>query len=118
MGKPTKSSTALAGAWLRAADDLGLEVMVPYQLEGGFQFVALVRHFGSPKGMLILASWDEGYAAAAERSGFGYSCMDSPFYETYDRQLFVDVLTDWTWMGDPATRPTWYTDSSDDIAAI
>lgn len=91
--------------------------MVPYRL-GGFEFVALVRSFGGPKGTLVLASWDDRYAAAAKQHGFGYSCMDSPFYETYDRQLFVDALTDWTWTGDPARRPDWCPESSGDAAAI
>jgi hypothetical protein len=118
MGKPTENSVALADAWRIAADDLGIELVAPYQLEEGFEFVALVRHFGSPKGMLVLARWDEGHAAAAARCDFGYSCMDSPFYQTYDRQLFVDVLTDWSWTGEPAARPAWYTESSDDIEAI
>ena len=118
MGKASKDWTALATAWHRAAKDLGIDVVAPYLLDEEFEFVALVRNFGSLKGMLILASWDERCATAAEQHGFGYSCMDSPFYETYDRKLFVDVLTDWTWTGDPTTRPAWCTESSGDAAAI
>src|SRR5260370_15802155 len=118
MGKPAESASALAVAWLRAADDLVIEVVAPYQLEGRFDFVALIRHFGSPNGMLVLSSWGEEHAAAAERCGFGYSCMDSPFYQTYDRELFVEALTDWTWTGDPAAKPDWYAESNDDVGAI
>jgi len=117
MGK-TKDSTAVASAWRRAADDLGIEVVTPYWLDDGFEFVALVRNFGSPNGMLVLASWDERHAAAAEQRGFGCSCMDSPLYETYDRQLFVEALTDWTWTGDPARRPDWCNESGGNVAAI
>jgi hypothetical protein len=119
MGTASADSTPLASAWRRAADDLGIEVVVPYRLDERFVFVALVRNFGSPNGMLVLAEWDEKSAAAAEQQGFGFSCMDSPFYEKYDRQLFVDVLSDWTWTGDPEQTPAWCTESSgDDVAAI
>jgi hypothetical protein len=114
MGKALDS--ALARAWLKAADDLQIEVVAPFRLESGFQFVALVRFFGAPNGMLVLDSWDEERAAAAENFGFGFSCMDSPFYETYDRERFIEVLTDWTWTGDPEHRPDWYTESNDDGA--
>ncbi len=109
--------SALAIAWLKAADDLQIEVVAPYRLEDRFEFVALVPSFGSPNGMLVLGSWDEEGAAAAERFGFGFSCMDSPFYETYDRERFVEVLTDWTWTGDSTRRPHWY-GVSDDVEAI
>ena len=34
-------------------------------------------------------------ATAAEQSGFGYSCVDSPFYQSYDRSSFIEALTDW-----------------------
>ena len=118
MGERPEHSSALAAAWVRAAGDLGVEVVAPYQLEGGFEFVALVRHFGGPNGMLILGSWDKEHAAAAERSGFGYSCMDSPFYQTYRRELFVEALTDWGWTGEPAAKPYGYSEGSDDNAAI
>jgi hypothetical protein len=110
MDKPLGVTSALATAWLKAADDLQIEVVAPFQIGSRFEFVALVRFFGAPNGMLVLDSWDEERAAAAERSGFGFSCMDSPFYQTYDRARFVEVLTDWTWTGDPVRRPDWYTE--------
>lgn len=105
---------ALASAWRRVAADLGIEVVVPYHLDGRFEFVALVRNFGSPKGMLVLASWDEKDADAAMQHGFGYSCVEAPFYGTYNRELFVDLLTDWRWTGDPAARPAWCIETSGD----
>ncbi len=110
--------SVLAAAWLRAADDLGVEIMAPYRLEDRFEFVALIRHFGSPNGMLVLACWDEECAAAAERRGFGYSCTDSPFYQKYDREVFVEALTDWGWTNDPAAKPDWYSESGDDVETI
>jgi hypothetical protein len=115
MGKSGRDSMALATAWREAAEDLGVEVVLPYRLDGRVDFVALVRDFGGPKGMLVLASWDEGKAEAATQHGFGYSCMDSPFYETYNRERFVEILTDWTWTGNPTARPAWCIESSGDV---
>jgi hypothetical protein len=112
MGERARSPVALAAAWLKAGEDLGVGVVAPYQLEG-LEFVVLVRDFGGPNGMLILESWDPERAAVAERAGFGYSCMDSPFYQIYRREVFVEALTDWRWTGDPAAKPNWYLESGD-----
>jgi len=106
--------TGLARAWRTAADDLGVEVVVPYELGAGLEYVALVRNFGSANGTLILEEWDDRLCAAAVKHGFGLSCMDSRFYPTYDRHSFIEALIDWTWMGDPDKKPEWCIEIDED----
>jgi hypothetical protein len=102
----------LTKAWEMAADDLGIEVVLPYMLRSSkgqeAEYVALVRDFGSDKGMLVLASSDSEKMKLAEDAGFGFSCMLSPFYRDYDRSLFTELLTDWGWTGIPEDKPEWY----------
>ena len=99
----------LRDAWKRAAKDLNIKVIVPFVLESA-EYVALVPGFGTPKGMLILSSWQSEMARLAWENGYGYSCVSIASYGVYERQLFIEKLTDWGWHGTPNTQPDWYTD--------
>jgi hypothetical protein len=50
--------------------------------------------------------------------GFGYSCMDSPSFHTYERKVFIEALNDWGWTGEPAAKPEWYSEGSNPEGAI
>jgi hypothetical protein len=112
MNDAARMFDALRKAWLQAADDLDFRVVAPYRLDDRYDFPALVLDFGSPKGMVVLETWDEGRASAAQDAGFGFSTMDSTSYRSYDRERFVECLEDWGWCGDPDSSPAWYRGNS------
>ena len=105
----------IASAWRAAADDLRLEVLVPYVVQSGgreYRFIALIRSFGSAQGTLLCLpdQWDEqGFAEVAGESGFYCSGVYPQSYSRYDRKHFVETLNDWGWFGDQSSMPDWYT---------
>lgn len=110
------AKSKLAEKWEAARNDLGLDIVIPYQVDFGnnFQVQAklLVRNFGARKGTLIFTDMDLVWPHRNELSnlGYGYCVLDEPTDKTnevYDRDLFIDMLSEWEWTGDEATRPTW-----------
>lgn len=93
---------ALAKVWDEAATDLDIDV------ENHGRRI-LVLGFGSEAGMLCecceTRDEEESLRKAAEEIGAGWSVLGD-WYLTYDRESFVDALTDWGWFGkgDP---PAW-----------
>jgi hypothetical protein len=104
-------SSILIRAWQIAAQDLGIEIVIPFvlTLKNGEQVPAdlLIKDFGP-----ILVATDAaeetfrrlGDQLAAE--GYGYSAF---FGEelTYDREDFIEILNDWGWTGPEERRPAW-----------
>jgi len=89
---------------------LGIRVTAPFKLERdgtAYEFDALVHDFGSERGMLLFAEWDDTKARAATACGFGYSCMEPGLY---DRAVAIEVMRDWGWARDVHSRPPWYDD--------
>ena len=107
--------TALAQAWRTAATDLQFEFVSPYTFvdnEGNPHTCAgLLVHFGGPKGTLIISQYDDDAAldVVGPALGFYTSALNPRAYEKYDRERFIDTLTDWGWYGDPEKRPAWFT---------
>jgi hypothetical protein len=108
----------LSQAWITAAGELGIEVVSPFVLatpQGkNIEYTALVKNFGTVKGMLILSSYDMEKREIASGSGFGYSCLDSDYYRRYERRLFVETLNEWGWKGSKSGQPGWYEECTDD----
>jgi len=95
-----------------AAQDLGIEVVVPFvlTLKNGEEVRAdvLVKDFG-PTLVVTEAAAETfrrlGDELAAE--GYGYSVFCGGEL-TYDREHFIEILTDWGWTGAEDRRPEWY----------
>jgi hypothetical protein len=106
---------SIADAWHTAVADLQLEVIAPYVAQtdkGEYEFIALIKNFGSEQGTLLCLpeQWDdEGFAGVAEQLGFYCSGIYPESYCRYDRQHFIDTLNDWGWFGDQSKTPKWYT---------
>ena len=97
----------LAAAWRRAAD-LGLNVTAPFDLaDGSASCIAWVADFGSTRGTVVAGrrSASKDIRAFATSGAMYCSEVDEEAYSRYDRELFVETLTDWGWFGDPTTLP-------------
>ena len=99
-------------SWKKASDDLKIKIQAPFMLitkdKGTFQFDLLIEGFGSPLGTVILSidNMDEFYTP--EEYGYYCSALNSDRYETYNRQRFIDTLTDWGYFGEISKTPDWY----------
>jgi hypothetical protein len=112
---PIEASPLLA-KWRRAASDLGLDVVGPFEvilLSGTcLQAPVLIRCFGGANGMLLIFSYESVKERSSEilQAGYGFSVVSMPdLDEDYDREIFVEVLSDWGWSGAEAERPAWLT---------
>lgn len=97
--------------WRTAASDLGLQLETPatIRLPGvSFSAVALLRHFGGARGMIIVSDYAVVRPHHAELidSGFGYSTMSDPI-DSYERDACLEVLRDWRWTGPADESPHW-----------
>ena len=105
-------SAKIRDAWIRAAADLGIDVIAPFTIETGdgrYTFVGLVKNFGRVKGTLIGTPDDEKIMSEiAIRYDYYYSMLFES-YETYQKQYFIDTLDDWQWFGADDKKPEWYT---------
>jgi hypothetical protein len=100
--------TRLQNDLVRAGKSLGLRIITPYEvtLPSGRNVVAdaLIPEIGSPKGMLIVQSYDaiEDITDEIVNCGYGYSVLDEPGAdETFDLEAYVDMFADWGWDGRP-----------------
>ena len=60
--------------------------------------------------MLVLSDYArvEGWTDEIVREGYGYSVLSEPDSgEDYDRDVFIEVLSDWDWSGPESERPSW-----------
>jgi hypothetical protein len=92
-------------AWAKAATELGIDVVTPFFLSAvGIEYVALIRDFGRGTGTVVLAFGSENVAVgvdAAKEAGYYCSTLNAAVYSSYDRALFIEMLDDWGWYGDP-----------------
>lgn len=101
----------LVDALRTAAADLGLDVVAPYELEGGRQYAALIRGFGGKQGTLV--DWlGSGHPSTGCGDDLFVSVLNPDAYVPYDRDLMVETLNDWGWQSDPARAPAWFTDDA------
>jgi hypothetical protein len=102
---------SLGAYWRAAASDLSLELESPatIRLAGAtLTAVALLRHFGGGRGMIIVSDYGvlRPHHAELIDSGFGYSTMSDPT-DPYERDGCIEVLRDWGWTGPADESPRW-----------
>ena len=109
-----QEQSRLIQMWKEAADDLGLEITVPFDLTLGsgvkLHIPLLLRHFGGEEGMLVLSDYNTVKSISDElvQAGYGFSVLDEPrSEEKYVRQDYIDILIDWGWFGDQTEKPDW-----------
>ncbi len=98
--------------WKMASEDLNIEIVIGHSLilSSGTQVESLflVKKFGAEKGMLILPK-DLDIVSCRdeiEQLGYGYSFLSEPFdNEEYSVKDYAELLDDWGWSGDPASKP-------------
>jgi hypothetical protein len=103
----------ISKAWRRAAIDLGIRVVTPFEMvsESGVSelFEAHILDFGGPKGTVV-GNQDGDFGQNELRSRMGYYASNlHASYRTYTKQFFIDTLNDWKWFGEPGREPEWYT---------
>lgn len=106
----------LQNAWRVAAKELGLDVVIPFELKArAFTIRAeiLLRHFGSPQGMLIVSDYRviEPVRDQVIALGYGFATMtepdrDWPFTQE-EKDAFIEMLDDWRWSGPLDDAPEW-----------
>jgi hypothetical protein len=102
--------------WKAARDDLNLEIVTPYEVEVGNNLrvhaESLVKYFGGKNGTLIFTNIDAFRPVGEELcdQGYGISVLDEPTSEAnelYNRDLFINLLSEWEWTGDDRAKPDW-----------
>lgn len=104
----------LLDEWYEAARDLDLDIQVPFavSLPSGTQIQGrlLVKHFGSENGMIVVTENSSVFPFVAEivEAGYGFCALSEPSeHECYDREVYVEMLRDWGWVGAEEARPLW-----------
>lgn len=102
----------LIDIWRTAANDLGITIVAPFSLKTTsgkiIEADLLVNNFGSSKGMIIVKRYESisQYTKEIAEMGYGFSVMDEPGVdENYDKDCFIEILTDWGWNGEQSKRP-------------
>ena len=106
--------STIAKEWEAVCDDLGVEIVAPFCVEIGNNVTIhaelLVKHFGAPNGMLIVTDYDliEPHVKQLLKAGYGFSVLEElSADESYDRETYVRMLSDWTWSGPEDQKPEW-----------
>lgn len=111
---------SLIEEWEAARDDLGIEIVAPYVVDlgdGKKLFVPiLIKHFGHKQGMLVVSDFQalKPYEHQLWAMGYGMSVLEEPT-DPYDREVMIELLSDWGWTGDPAQKPAWIRDHEPDV---
>ncbi len=110
----TEKFSKLLKFWQEAASDLGLQLMVPFNLTlaSGHKLEAifLIQKFGTAKGMLIFGQYDEiaPYVDEIVDAGYGFSVLDEPMEnEKFNKEEYIELLADWGWYGGVDFQPDW-----------
>ena len=112
------SKSKLLQEWETARDDLGLEIVAPYEVDlgnnGKLRAEILVKNFGGRNGTLIFTDEDKFWKYHEQLSAlhYGTSVLDEPTdedNEIYDRDSFIEMLSEWEWTGEAGAKPGWVT---------
>jgi len=99
-------------AWTEASEDLGIKFIAPYRFTAAngeiFEAAGLLPQFGTGKGVLIIdQKTDDEAIAIAEQSGeYFLSALSPRYYYNYNRELFIETLSEWGWIGE-GDAPEW-----------
>ena len=103
---------AISKAWRDAADDLGIRVTAPFDINTdsgeAVCYEAFIADFGGPTGTVVGVRSDPFPDPLRTSRGFYVSNLGAS-YRQYDRELFIATLNDWKWFGDETSKPNWYT---------
>ena len=100
-------------AWIDASKDLGIRFINPYKFIGlnnkEYEVTGLLPDFGNGKGVLITdRKTDTEAFIMAELEGDYFSTGLNPrYYDKYERESFIETLSDWGWNGDESKKPDW-----------
>jgi hypothetical protein len=107
----TKIEIKVVVAWREAAAELGFQFTSPFLVTGldgeRFEALGLVHQFGGRIGMLISADPSADVYPKVE-AGYGVSYLAATGYVEYNRALWIEMLGDWGFWGEPSASPTWY----------
>jgi hypothetical protein len=98
--------------WSEAAVDLGVKFVSPYKFIGingkEYEVDGLLPEFGFGKGVLITSRHtnEDAVLMAEESNEYMIPGLNPTYYETYDRQHFIETLSDWGWIGH-GNKPNW-----------
>ncbi|EKO16890.1 MULTISPECIES: hypothetical protein [Leptospira] len=106
--------TKLQKIWKDAAENLNLEVEIPFSIiladNLKINVSVLLKNFGAKNGMLIITNYEdvEPYLEKIYEAGYGFSTLSEPSEnEQYSRKDFIELLSDWGWTGDVNLKPEW-----------
>ena len=100
--------------WKQASKELNFDLEAPYKLEdsdNSYQCIAMVPHFGNPKGIVILLTFppdfptDSKVFSVAEKLGFSCSYINVEDYMEYTKAIIVEALSDWGFFGEISNKP-------------
>src|ERR1035441_10725273 len=89
----------LQANWEKVGDDLGLDLVIPFDLHLGSDVTIhaelLVKNFGGGNGTLVIAEFDavRKYQAQIDALDYGWSVLDEP-REPYDRKNIIEMLSE------------------------
>jgi len=96
---------SLVEAWRLAGPVLGIRVIAPFPIElepdARVWVEVHLPDFGGKAGMVMTTL--EGPALSSKF----YQSQLSDSYCHFDRENFIEALTDWGWFGEAAERPAW-----------
>jgi len=100
-------------AWIEASKDLGIRFIHPYKFTGlngeEYEVAGLLPDFGRGKGALITnrKTDEEANIMADLTNDYFMSGLNPCYYDKYDRECFIDTLSDWRWIGEKQKKPDW-----------
>jgi hypothetical protein len=109
--------------WEAARDDLGINIVAPYEVALGnsrkIHADIFVPDFGHDNGTLIFRDTEAVWPHREELSklGYGYSVLEEPSADVehlYDREPFIEMLSEWGWTGNEADKPEWLLPQGED----
>ncbi|MFM2386946.1 MAG: hypothetical protein RL660_1703 [Bacteroidota bacterium] len=106
-----EKNSPLIEAWREAAAELQLTIVAPFFLEHveeDWGDVLLIENFGSKNGTLVFTIDNMRNIGKAEPYGFYCSALNPVSYAKYNREHFIETLSDWGYFGSSKNKPSWY----------
>ena len=69
-----------------------------------------MKNFGASNGTVVVDDYSkiEAVAPTLLRMGYGFSTLSVPSpTESYNRELYEQILSEWEWCGSPNEKPGW-----------
>jgi len=112
-------ASRLLREWQKASSDLGFTIIAPFELgitdDVTIRAELLVPSFGGRNGMLIVKNYEvvKLHVKALQELGYGFCVFDEPADDSeimYQREVFIEMLSDWSWAGPAHERSAWIVD--------